>query len=793
MNSNEGRNIYLHEILVDYLKNTEEYSNENIKKKLKLYYELQNKRNVDIFSLTTDEKNIFKKLEAFFNKKFEISFANSNLIYPRFKEAYNKAKAAVENVRTAYDNVVKEYYNIANRGYYESKDPKFYDYLNYIKKKILIAKINAGIIDDDIRKENNSDTVDTEDTENTENTENTEYIPHKLVIKNIINDPDVTSLRKTGYNSDDTSSDEEEVKSDQKELKINLKKNDPDPDPDTNSNETTRTNIQKAIKLNPLLLLPPPLFIFKGGDSSFQLNKNGIIKKPEKDDFKAPMTLQEKYIIEEKYIDKVITDFDDITEFKKIIKKIEDYIGDLNNFIYGNSSSSIDGASDDLNSKIKNFKEDTSSKKYEDLNNISKIKNFKEDTTSSKKYEDLNNIEEKLLDISSLKNEIISRADSMELKIYQDFDNSKTKTHEYIVYRDKYLKFLDEKLKDIYNKDIDEYVKNFPEIKKIINEDVKLNICINDLTKNIIEISKNFKQELSKNKKIIEDIEANFKLRQSNKNKLDIESQKANQYNRGRLLGKRTDGGSSISDNILKTLKTNRNSIERKSNELEIIFKDIQRQLKLRNQDPLVKTTLNNTRDGEPYVPGISIFDKIWKNYTTDIKDGKQIIENIEDKLYTNIKNNDLDPAVVLELTFEDRMIFIIIIFFIRQISLGVVEYYIDIGKIKDIIFSLLYYVIFYIILIIILTIFINLDNYKLRIIFNYLNLHINLYNILTHVFIIMSFSILIYSLIIIINFPIQNLNQKYISERDKIKLAYRLEILTLIIFVFSAIFVIVL
>ena len=138
-------------------------------------------------------------------------------------------------------------------------------------------------------------------------------------------------------------------------------------------------------------------------------------------------------------------------------------------------------------------------------------------------------------------------------------------------------------------------------------------------------------------------------------------------------------------------------------------------------------------------------------------------------------------------------MIFIIIIFFIRQISLGVVEYYIDIGKIKDIIFSLLYYVIFYIILIIILTIFINLDNYKLRIIFNYLNLHINLYNILTHVFIIMSFSILIYSLIIIINFPIQNLNQKYISERDKIKLAYRLEILTLIIFVFSAIFVIVL
>ena len=34
MSFNEGRNIYLHEILVDYLKNTEEYSDENIQKKL---------------------------------------------------------------------------------------------------------------------------------------------------------------------------------------------------------------------------------------------------------------------------------------------------------------------------------------------------------------------------------------------------------------------------------------------------------------------------------------------------------------------------------------------------------------------------------------------------------------------------------------------------------------------------------------------------------------------------------------------------------------------------------------
>ena len=35
MISNEGRNIYLHEILIDYLKHTEEYTDDNIKKNYK--------------------------------------------------------------------------------------------------------------------------------------------------------------------------------------------------------------------------------------------------------------------------------------------------------------------------------------------------------------------------------------------------------------------------------------------------------------------------------------------------------------------------------------------------------------------------------------------------------------------------------------------------------------------------------------------------------------------------------------------------------------------------------------
>jgi hypothetical protein len=84
------------------------------------------------------------------------------------------------------------------------------------------------------------------------------------------------------------------------------------------------------------------------------------------------------------------------------------------------------------------------------------------------------------------------------------------------------------------------------------------------------------------------------------------------------------------------------------------------------------------------------------------------------------------------------------------------------------------------------LVIIVNFDNYKLRILFNYLNLHGNSNGVTFHIFMNISFAFLIYMLIVNINYPIPNINQEYISESDKIKLSYRLDILTIIIFIFS-------
>ena len=850
MISNEGRNIYLHEILIDYLKHTEEYTDDNIKKKLQKYYDLQDSYNIDKDNLSREDRVLLKRLKAFFFKTFQISFANSNLIYPRFEEAYKQAKDAISNLKTAYDNVIKEYYNIANNGYYEYKDPRFLNYLKYIKKKIITAKVNAGIIDYDSKmSDDNTAYNNPEDLKITDEKprlgEDKIYDHHQSLLDKF----DISSERQTDgaiQKIRELSPGEIRPYVIPQNITIPPNANQPGANQKPSDNIIAPTQQQTLKKSRNNFLIPPPPFFQNSSDKiipeqeskqqqTLKKSRNnflippppflesspatlqqsnttdaidsrgvlsnintiqqgflelpnieklilqppyllgGAIQEPpgikqQSNDLKLPMTLKEKYTVEEKYINNLLIEFDDIIEYTKIIDDITSYIDELHDFIYGR----------DENKEKKLDKVESLEKKIKDLN----VKKKDDDIKST------------INETSSLKNDIIKYETSTKLQeLIKDGSDFKKKEK-------KFLSFLEKIPKELYNKDNEIYLKKIEEIKKTIEEN-NLKTLINDFNKYIKTAENDFKEALKQFKNKATELENNLKLELSEKNKFDIEKQKAEmirvkinplQVAAQAVVGQ---GGSGIlggeggNEKLINDIHNTKTAIKNKKIELETIFKDIQRQIKFKSADPLIKTTLNNTSDGEPYVPGISIFDKIWKNYTTDLKDDKKLIEVVEDKLYTNIKNNNLDPLVVLELTTEDKLIFIVIIFFIRQISLGIVEYYIDIGKIKDIIYSLMFYVICYTIMIIILTIFINLDNYKLRIIFNYFNLHINMYNIITHILIVSIFAFLIYSLFVIINFPIQNINQKYISETDKIKLSYRLDILTMIIYVFSAIFVI--
>ena len=119
MSKDIGRRIFLNEILVDYLRNTKEYSDDNIEKNIKKLLELRNKRDAKL--LSPSEKRKLNRLEAFFSSTFDISFSSGNLIYQKFLKEYNIAKAAIEFKKRAYDNIINKYIQLTNSSLYDNE------------------------------------------------------------------------------------------------------------------------------------------------------------------------------------------------------------------------------------------------------------------------------------------------------------------------------------------------------------------------------------------------------------------------------------------------------------------------------------------------------------------------------------------------------------------------------------------------------------------------------------------------------------------------------------------------
>ena len=87
-------------------------------------------------------------------------------------------------------------------------------------------------------------------------------------------------------------------------------------------------------------------------------------------------------------------------------------------------------------------------------------------------------------------------------------------------------------------------------------------------------------------------------------------------------------------------------------------------------------------------------------------KNEKNIIQIIK-----NFENDPKNPLEELELTFDDRIVFIIATFFIRYITIIMVQWCIDINIIKTFYEGFIYYAVIYITIFWFIVLFINIDN----------------------------------------------------------------------------------
>ena len=216
-----------------------------------------------------------------------------------------------------------------------------------------------------------------------------------------------------------------------------------------------------------------------------------------------------------------------------------------------------------------------------------------------------------------------------------------------------------------------------------------------------------------------------------------------------------------------------------------------------------------------------NIYENVWKDYNnglTSIRNKTHTaMSNIEENEYLHDKVivNNLDPELVLKINFQDKSIFLLLVFIIRTISVVILEFLIEHNIIKTLQGSIVFYGFTYLFILFLVVFLVNYDSYKLRILLNYLNIHINasnliLQNILFIIFIVLIFILVksddilkyfgysfdytnIYGSIYDYRSSFEEDSGFNLSHSEKLKLLYRTDILSMIIFIFTGFLVLIL
>jgi len=574
----------------------------------------------------------------------------------------------------------------------------------------------------------------------------------------------------------------------------------------------------------------------------------GVPEKATKDTSYQRITYEELTLIIDKILETII---DPDTKDKKIIK----YIGLLNYYLsiftkndkFGEDlDKKIQKSNNDIANLIKSGADKKSSSNGEDYNSLNKekehLKSYHEQ--NKKIYKDLFNfiqlasfeIFENVSDTieppaTSAAPEATDKKKPDNSTILENFKNNIY--YDIININNTQVNDDYAKLKDNSNEkiDLDLRKKTLADMKDLLDKQLnKLNEVIkylisankNEYSLEIQEIRKIFKdytKETEYKDSILilivnEETEVNRLLARNADDKKRLEA--ASKQQRGGKSKRPQRGGEKKSNKYyqekyttIKTLITAITSLINKIKEVEGIED---------SADPFNKN--NTMMFGDTGEGFNSIYKNIWNDYIKDSKKTKAkgiTVENlkIDNRLYERFKENNLDPNDILKVSFQDKVIFICIILIIRTFAMVLIEFLIEYNIVSTLHRGIVVYLVLYIFLLICSVLLINYDSYKLRILVNYLNLHINSSNIFFHI---LLFILFIGLILIIINnndsnkLDIENvLNYTYIykylyeiaeksktesdlklSQKEKVKLQYRMDIITMIVFIFSSLLILI-
>ena len=157
--------------------------------------------------------------------------------------------------------------------------------------------------------------------------------------------------------------------------------------------------------------------------------------------------------------------------------------------------------------------------------------------------------------------------------------------------------------------------------------------------------------------------------------------------------------------------------------------------------------------------------------------------------LVSGLKANRLVPRDVLQITTSDRLVFVFLTLVLRSLAISAVSALVERGAVRTIAAGTALFVGFYLAFFTVFVVVVNMDLYRTRIVFNYINLHANAGSIVAHVGVLLLMSWAIYLIIQnIATAPSKAKANASLTDAERSRLVARLQLLSMIVWVALAI-----
>jgi hypothetical protein len=184
-----------------------------------------------------------------------------------------------------------------------------------------------------------------------------------------------------------------------------------------------------------------------------------------------------------------------------------------------------------------------------------------------------------------------------------------------------------------------------------------------------------------------------------------------------------------------------------------------------------------------------SMLTTLLNNYMERKEEDGELVATRE--LRDKMVANNLMPSRVLAITPMDKLVFVVFTMFVRMIVLLIVGTMLGNGMLNKFGYTLMVFIAFYVVILFMFALVVNFDEYRLRIIFNYMNFHINDIGFFMYIAIAIGFSFAIMSLMTVANFPFKNMGREARTDEDRAQIMARLEMTTAFIWLMMTILVI--